>query len=146
LSFAENNACKNNKNTQKKTIVQIRTYSESRANPIFEASLLSKALKYNLSEKMNSNKTQNHASKGSLSTIKCECGHEILLLPDARIMGQTIENHALEHKKKYALTQEETSAIIEALIAQAFELAFGLQENECNSRYGAKVNLKKDIQ
>ncbi len=95
---------------------------------------------------MNSNKTQNHSSKGSLSTIKCECGYEILLLPDARMMGQAIENHALDHKKKYALTQEETSAIVEALIAQAFELAFGLQGNECNSRCGAKANLKKDIQ
>jgi hypothetical protein len=131
----------------KRKLVQIRTYSVFRANPIFEASLLSKVLKYSFSAKeMTSNKTQNHSSKGSLSTIKCECGHEILLLPDARMMGRAIENHALEHQKKYALTQEETSAIIEALIAQAFELAFDIQGNECNCHCGTKANLKKDIQ
>ena len=38
-------------------------------------------------------------------------------------MGQVIENHALEHKRKYALTQEETDTLEVNLIAQALELA-----------------------
>jgi hypothetical protein len=59
----------------------------------------------------------------NLPTIKCECGHKILLLPDLQAMGQAIEKHALEHKRKYALTQEETDALEVNLIAQALKLA-----------------------
>jgi len=44
-------------------------------------------------------------------------------LPDAKIMGQAIEQHTLEHKKKYGLTQEQTESLEDYLIAQVFKLA-----------------------
>ena len=72
---------------------------------------------------MNTKKARNYSVKRNLPTIKCECGHEILLLPDIQAMGQVIEKHALEHKRKYALTQEETDSLEENLIAQALKLA-----------------------
>lgn len=71
---------------------------------------------------MNTKKTTNHPLKRNLPTIHCECGHKILLLPDVKAMGQAIEEHALEHKRKYALTEEETEALENGLIAQALEL------------------------
>ena len=79
---------------------------------------------------MGSKNTQNHSSKQNLPTLKCECGHEILFLPDSKEMGRAIEKHALEHKKKCTLTEEETNAIIEALITQAFRLTLDLQRNK----------------
>jgi hypothetical protein len=72
---------------------------------------------------MNPKKARNHSHMRNLPTIKCECGHKILLLPDLQAMGQAIEKHALEHKRKYALTQEETDALEANLIAQALKLA-----------------------
>jgi hypothetical protein len=39
-----------------------------------------------------------------------------------KAMGQAIEEHALEHKRKYALTEEETEALENGLIAQALDL------------------------
>lgn len=44
-------------------------------------------------------------------------------------MGQAIEKHALEDKKKYGLTQEQTESLEEYLIAQAFKLAEKNQKN-----------------
>jgi hypothetical protein len=79
---------------------------------------------------MNSKKTPNHSPKRNLSTIKCTCGHEILLLPDTKTMGQVIEKHALEHKKKYALTGEETNALMDTLISQVFKLARDSSRNK----------------
>ena len=38
-------------------------------------------------------------------------------------MSQAIEKHALEHKRKYALTQEEIDTLEVNLIAQALKLA-----------------------
>lgn len=38
-------------------------------------------------------------SKERLPIIKCECGAEILLVPDLEIMSQAIEDHLEEHKK-----------------------------------------------
>jgi hypothetical protein len=61
--------------------------------------------------------------KHNLPVIQCTCGFKLLLLPDAEVMGQAIENHTLEHKKKYSLTDEETENLEFQLIAQAFELA-----------------------
>lgn len=67
--------------------------------------------------------TKQQSSEHNLPIIKCEWGHEILLLPDLHIMAQVIEAHVLEHRKKNGLTQEETEIIRENLIVQAFELA-----------------------
>ena len=72
---------------------------------------------------MNPKRVRNHSHTQNFIIIKCECGHKILLLPDSQAMGQVIEKHALEHKRKYALTQEETDALEENLIAQALKLA-----------------------
>jgi hypothetical protein len=55
--------------------------------------------------------------------IVCKCGFKLLWLPDVRVMGQAIEKHALEDKKNYGLTQEETEKLEDYLIAQALELA-----------------------
>ena len=37
--------------------------------------------------------------KEHLSLIKCECGAEILLLPDLQAMNRAIEAHVTEHRK-----------------------------------------------
>jgi hypothetical protein len=72
---------------------------------------------------MSTKKARNHSSMRNLPTIQCECGHKILLIPDLKAMGQAIEEHALEHKRKYALNEEETNALENTLIAQVLELA-----------------------
>jgi hypothetical protein len=81
---------------------------------------------------MDSKKALIHSHTPNLPSIKCECGHEILLLPDLQAMGQAIENHALEHQKKCALTKEETNAIKKSLIAQTLELASELRKYSGN--------------
>ena len=68
-----------------------------------------------------------------MRTIKCECGHVILLLPDLQTMWQAIEKHALEHQKQCDLTKEETNAIKKSLIAQALELASELRNHSENT-------------
>jgi hypothetical protein len=35
-----------------------------------------------------------------LKTIRCECGAEILFIPDVKEMGRVIECHAEEHRKR----------------------------------------------
>ena len=35
-----------------------------------------------------------------LPVIKCRCGAKILLLPNAKLMGEAIESHVKEHKTK----------------------------------------------
>ena len=42
------------------------------------------------------------SNKDKLSLIKCECGAEILLIPDLKAMGIAIEEHAEQHKSKIA--------------------------------------------
>ena len=37
---------------------------------------------------------------GHLPLLKCECGAEILFLPDLRVMDHAIEVHVAEHRKK----------------------------------------------
>ena len=39
-------------------------------------------------------------SEGSLPLLKCECGAEILLLPDLKVMNHAIEVHVSEHRRK----------------------------------------------
>jgi len=58
-----------------------------------------------------------------LPIIKCVCGFELLLLPEIELLGHAIGEHALEHQKKYCLTDEETNDIEDVLIAQVFKLA-----------------------
>jgi hypothetical protein len=57
-----------------------------------------------------------------LSVITCECGYQILLVPDVQAMSQAIERHVLEHKNKGA-NEAEASRIEDALISQVFDQA-----------------------
>jgi hypothetical protein len=72
---------------------------------------------------MNSDKVKRTSSKQNLPMLKCECGHEVLLLLDLKTLGKAIEEHVTEHQKKYKLTQEEADAVQGNLIAQAFRMA-----------------------
>jgi hypothetical protein len=55
-------------------------------------------LNLNLSAK-NNPRNKNAARKGS-RLIRCECGFEILLLPDLQEMSKAIEEHAATHARK----------------------------------------------
>jgi hypothetical protein len=72
---------------------------------------------------MHSDKTIKRSFKHNLPILKCECGYEILLLPDLKTLGKAIEEHAMEHNKKYGLTQEEADSLQDNLIAQALSMA-----------------------
>ncbi len=59
-------------------------------------------------------------------SIRCECGVEILLVPDLKAMDRAIDTHAMEHGKKEkdpekAAFEEERIRCI--LIAQALNAA-----------------------
>jgi hypothetical protein len=68
--------------------------------------------------------TQENAKK-DLPLIKCECGAEILLIPDLESMSQAIENHIGEHinKAEQPATADCANQIREHLITQVFEKA-----------------------
>jgi hypothetical protein len=78
---------------------------------------------------MPTDKQKRRPAKHSLPTLRCECRHEILLLPEPQALGKAIEEHAMEHQKKYALTQEEADALQDNLIAQAFRLAAEMESS-----------------
>ena len=65
-------------------------------------------------------KLPDHSTIHHLAVIKCECGFEILVLPDLKAMSQAIEKHVLEHKNKGAKAAE-ANGIEEELIAQLFK-------------------------
>ena len=67
-------------------------------------------------------KVYNHLLKSRLPIIKCECGYEILFLPDLKAMDQAIQNHLLEHKNRSA-KDAEAKRVEGALISQIFERA-----------------------
>ena len=94
---------------------------------------------------MPSNHTKDRSLKKNLPLLKCECGHEILLLPDLKTLGKVIEEHAMEHKKKYSLTQEETETLEDNLIAQALRMASEITNSseDIQVRLSPK-NRKKD--
>ena len=57
--------------------------------------------------------------KKRLPTIKCECGTEILLLPDLKAMDRAIDAHVAEHRKKgNNPSKAATSSRISQLLAQ----------------------------
>jgi len=45
---------------------------------------------------------QNHRFGRGLPTVFCECGEEILVIPDIDEMVRCIETHAIFHEKKEA--------------------------------------------
>jgi len=64
--------------------------------------------------------------KSKLPVIKCECGFEILLVPDLKEMSLVVQKHAQKHKETIKNTEEAeiTYCIIEkSLIAQILRLA-----------------------
>jgi hypothetical protein len=57
----------------------------------------------------------------SLPTIKCECGAEILLVPDVKLMSKALEAHVEEHKAKFEDAKEaevEGQTIMDDLVAK----------------------------
>jgi len=57
--------------------------------------------------------------KERLPLIKCECGTEILLLPDLKAMDRAINAHVAEHRKKGDNpSKAATSSVISQLLAQ----------------------------
>jgi hypothetical protein len=39
------------------------------------------------------------ANKKGMPTVRCDCGFEILVVPDSKAMSIAIKNHVAEHKK-----------------------------------------------
>ena len=67
-------------------------------------------------------KIHDYSLKSRLPIIKCECGYEILLLPDLKAMDQAVQNHLLKHKNRG--TKDSNAKRIECtLISQIFEKA-----------------------
>ena len=93
---------------------------------------------------MYSDKTKQHSLKNGLPVLKCKCGHEILIMPDLKTMGRVIEEHAIEHKRKYALTQEETDAVQDNLIAQALIIVSELIPSSANIHVRLSPKIKKN--
>ena len=67
-------------------------------------------------------KLYNHSLKSHLPIITCECGYEIILLPDLKAMDQAIQNHLLEHKNRDA-KDAKNKRVEGTLISQIFEKA-----------------------
>ncbi len=58
------------------------------------------------------------------SMIKCECGTEILMLPDLKATSRAIERHAVEHRKKekdHTKAEAEENRVRDNLITQVLE-------------------------
>lgn len=54
--------------------------------------------------------------KERLPTIKCECGAEILVLPDLQAMNRAIKAHAAEHRKRKRSGQSNVSQLLSQLL------------------------------
>jgi len=67
-------------------------------------------------------KVQDYSLKSRLPIIKCECGYEILLLPDFKVMDKAIQNHLLEHKNR-GTKDGNVNRVECALISKIFEKA-----------------------
>jgi hypothetical protein len=81
---------------------------------------------------MHTDKTKKHSVKNNLPVLKCECGHEISLVPDFKALGKAIEEHTTEHAKKSALTQKEVDALVDNLIAQALKMASEIETSSAD--------------
>ena len=73
-------------------------------------------------------------SKGMV-TIRCECGDEILVLPDLKEMGKAIDDHInlhIQNLKPHNCTAKDAERLREALIVQVLRIAskFGNEENQ----------------
>ena len=64
--------------------------------------------------------------KEGMPVIRCECGAEILLIPQLEMMGNAIETHIAEHQQKEpdpAKAEAMAKRIQEDLIKQVLEKA-----------------------
>jgi len=78
-----------------------------------------------------------HRNKYSPHSIWCECGAEILVIPDVKEMGRCIESHAEEHQKKEQNPADGKAAfeyIENFLIKKVLEKA-GLESNGKENRF-----------
>ena len=65
--------------------------------------------------------------------VRCECGDEILLIPDLKEMSKSIEDHVDMHLKSLKVpgcTADEASLLRDALIAQILTIASQSEEEE----------------
>jgi hypothetical protein len=93
---------------------------------------------------MYSNKAKKRSLKDNLPVLKCECGHEILILPNLKTLGKEIEEHAMEHKNKFALTQKEVDALVDSLVAQALKMAFKVESSSADINFRFKPKNPKE--
>lgn len=56
--------------------------------------------------------------KDCFPLVKCDCGAEILLLPDLREMNRAIEAHVAEHRKQKGLMRIAESNQVNQLLVQ----------------------------
>jgi len=66
-------------------------------------------------------KVEHKIPKLKKSTIMCQCGAQILLLPDFKEMDLSLEAHVSKHRKNDKISEVEAEAILDDLIAQVFE-------------------------
>jgi hypothetical protein len=74
---------------------------------------------------MNGVKVKKQANNG-LPVVRCECGAEILMVPDVKLMGEAIEAHAELHRRKLKNSvnaEIEAERIRDFLIAQVLDRA-----------------------
>jgi hypothetical protein len=71
-----------------------------------------------------------HLKKG-LPIISCECGAEILVVPDLKAMNQAFKTHITEHRKKERNTQKKIAASskIDELLSQLTIIKLSKQNN-----------------
>ena len=69
--------------------------------------------------------------KERLPIINCECGAEILVVPDLQAMNRAIKTHAAQHRKKTRNTQKNviTSSKISQLLSQLLLIKISKQND-----------------
>jgi hypothetical protein len=76
---------------------------------------------------------QNHSFRKDLPIVLCECGEEILVIPDLEEMAHCIETHAIIHETKEAdpsKAKEEYSRIEEQLTQKVLIKIADMSNNE----------------
>jgi hypothetical protein len=69
--------------------------------------------------------------KKRLPLINCECGTQILVLPDLRAMNRAIKTHVTKHRKKKGSTKRSTTSSndISQLLSQLSLIRMSQQSN-----------------
>lgn len=65
-------------------------------------------------------------TNSSLPVVRCECGAEILMVPDVKLMGEAIETHVEFHRRKLknpGKAEVEAERIRDFLIGQVLDKA-----------------------